>query len=430
MSVPRSALKSWRALSADAGRPVFGPAARCAFAWPSRKTRSRRALNTPCESLALSLKMENRWAARRLTSRVQIMGRSEGDLFLSKDLWQVGNSARGLALALALAGMMLAAAPAGARREVVERIVARVNGNIVTQRQYDRELEKLRAELSQKSSGDELEKQVREQSRNLLRDLIDQDLMVQKAKDLDINVDTDVVKRLDEMRKGYGFATQEDLQTEVEKQGLIWEDFADNIKRQLLMREVIGREVGRTVIVSREDARIYFEQHKDQFAHAPGVHLAEILISNEKHPADAEKRANDALAEIKAGDRWEDVVKKYSDDTANPAAGDIGFMEQGTMNPVIAQALANVDAGETTGVIPTKQGYLILKVLEHRTAGPAKFDEVEEQVEETLYDQKMQPALRKYLQQLRKESYIYIASGFIDTGAEPFAGTGSTKAGQ
>jgi len=85
--------------------------------------------------------MENRWAARRLTSRVQIMGRSEGDLFLSKDLWQVGNSARGLALALA--GMMLAAAPAGARREVVERIVARVNGNIVTQRQYDRELEKL-----------------------------------------------------------------------------------------------------------------------------------------------------------------------------------------------------------------------------------------------------------------------------------------------
>ncbi len=329
-----------------------------------------------------------------------------------------------------LAGLLLAAAPAAAKRIVVERIIARVNENIITQRQYDHEVEKLRAELSQKYSGDELEKQVREQSRHLLSDLIDENLMVQKAKDLDINVDTDVVKRLDEIRKGYGFATQEDLQTEVEKQGLIWEDFVDNIKRQLLMREVIGREVGRTVIVSREDARKYFEQHKAEFTHAPGVHLAEILVLKDKHPEDAEKRANDALAAVKAGEmRWEDILKKYSDDTNSPD-GDIGFMQQGTMAPALAQALANVDTGENTGVIPIKQGFVILKVLERRTAGPAKFDEVEQQVEEHLYDQKMTPALRKYLQQLRKDSYIYIASGFIDTGAEPYAESGTTKTGQ
>src|SRR5439155_1647219 len=120
------------------------------------------------------------------------------------------------AVLLAAAGMLLTAGPAGARRVVVERIIARVNANIVTQ-------------------------------------------------------------------------------------------------RQLLMREVIGREVGRTIIVSREDARKYFEQHKDQFSHAPGVHLAEILILTEKHPLDASQRADAALAEVKAGQRWEDVVKKYSD---------------------------------------------------------------------------------------------------------------------
>ncbi len=325
---------------------------------------------------------------------------------------------------------MLAAVPAGARRQVVERIIARVNENIVTERQYDREIEKLRAELSKKYSGDELEKQVREQGRNLLRDLIDQDLMVQKAKDLNINVDTEVVKQLDEMRKGSGFTTQEDFQAEAEKQGLIWEDFVDGIKRQMLMREVIDREVGRTVIISREDARKYFEQHKDQFAHLPGVHLAQILISNEKHPMDATQRANAALAEIKAGEPWANVVKKYSDDSADPGSGDIGFLEEGKINSAIAPALAHLDTGETTGAIPFKQGFLILKVLERRSAGPAKFDEVDEQVEEFLYDQKMGPALRKYLQELRKQSYIYIASGFIDTGAEPYSETGSTKTGQ
>src|SRR5947207_6449523 len=125
------------------------------------------------------------------------------------ELRRVKSLARGTIVTVVV--IVLGAAPAGARRQVVERIIARVNANIVTQRQYDREIEKLRAELSQKYSGDELEKQVREQSRNLLRDLIDQDLMVQKAKDLDINVDTEVVKKLDEIRKSSGLATQEDL---------------------------------------------------------------------------------------------------------------------------------------------------------------------------------------------------------------------------
>jgi parvulin-like peptidyl-prolyl isomerase len=203
----------------------------------------------------------------------------------------------------------------------------------------------------------------------------------------------------------------------------------DGIRQQLLMREVIGREVGRTIIVSREDARKYFEQHKDQFAHPPGVHLAEILISKEKHPQDASQRADAALAEIKAGQPWGDMVKKYSDDPAEQG-GDIGFMEEGTLAPDIAQVIANVDTGETTGVIPTKLGFLILKVLERRSAGPAKFEEVDQQVEEFLYDQKMGPALRKYLLELRKQSYIVIASGYIDTGVEPYTETGPTKTGQ
>ena len=80
--------------------------------------------------------------------------------------------------------------------KIVERIIARVNAEIVTQRQFEQEREKLRQQLSQDYSGADLEVQIREQSKNLLRDLIDQSLMVQKAKDLDINVETDVVNSL------------------------------------------------------------------------------------------------------------------------------------------------------------------------------------------------------------------------------------------
>src|SRR6266542_3276640 len=175
-----------------------------------------------------------------------------------------------------LAGVvaLLMAGKLSASKIVLDRIVARVNNEIVTQRQFERQRAELRSELAQRYSRAELEIQVREQSKNLLRDLIDQDLMVQKAKDLDVNVETDVVKRLDEIRQQQGMATLEDLQKAVEQQGLIWEDFKDNIRRNLLMREVIGREVGSRIQgqVSREDARKYFEAHKQEFASPAGVH--------------------------------------------------------------------------------------------------------------------------------------------------------------
>jgi peptidyl-prolyl cis-trans isomerase SurA len=303
--------------------------------------------------------------------------------------------------------------------KVVDRIIARVNNEIVTQRQFEREQEKIRAELGQHYSGPELETQVRQESKNLLRDLIDEALMVQKAKDLDINVETELVKRLDEIRENLKLATIQDLEKEVEKQGLIWEDFQDNLRRKLLMREVMGREVGSRVTVSHEEARKYFQAHQKEFSSPGGVHLAEVLISTDKHkPEEAEQRAKDALAQIKAGQRWAEVTKKYSDADTAKEGGDVGFFKEGTLAPTIAEAVKKVDIGETTDLIKTKDGYIIIKVLERLSPGVPKFEEVEQRVDEAIYNERMQPALRQYLATLRKESYILLAPGYVDTGAE------------
>ena len=300
--------------------------------------------------------------------------------------------------------------------KIVDRIIARVNNEIVTQRQFEREKQQIRAELAQHYSGAELDAQVRQQSENLLRDLIDQSLMVEKAKDLDINVDTDVVKRLDEIRQNLKLATIQDLEKEVEAQGLVWEDFQDNIRRKLLMREVIGREV--RVTVTRDEARKYFQTHQQQFASPGGVHLAEILISNDKHkPEEVEQRAKEALAEVKAGQKWADLTKKYSDADTAKDGGDIGFFKDGTLAPAIDQAVKKLDVGETTDLIKTKDGYIIIKVLERFSPGVPKFEDAEQRVDEALYNEKMQPALRQYLVTLRKESYIFLAPGYVDTGA-------------
>jgi len=326
-------------------------------------------------------------------------------------------------LGLAILGLVLAATalPRLQAAKIVDRIVARVNNEIITQKQYDQQLADLRAQLARDSPGADLDAKLKEQSKNVLRDMIDQDLLVEKAKDDDINVDTDVIKKLDDIRQSSKLDNLEDLQKEVEKQGLVWEDFKDQIRRQILMQEVIGREVGSQVnqSVSHQDARKYFQAHQLEFASPGGVSLAQILISSDKHkPDELEKRAQDALAELKAGQKWETVVKKYSDDpdTAQQG-GDVGFFKDGTLNPAIASVIAKLDAGETSDLVKTRFGYQIFKVRERRAPGVPKFEEVETRVMNALYDQKMPGALRKYLTELRSQSYVSVAPGYLDTGA-------------
>ena len=121
---------------------------------------------------------------------------------------------------------------------------------------------------------------------------------------------------------------------------------------------------------------------------------------------------------MKAGGKWQEIAEKFSDDSTAKEGGDIGWLKEGTAAPLIKNAIANLEANEFTEIVDTKYGFLILKVLERRSPGVPEFAEVEQRVSEMVYSQRMQPALRVYLANLRKESYIYLAPGFVDSGAE------------
>ena len=309
-------------------------------------------------------------------------------------------------------------APQARAAHVVERIIARVNGEIITQRQFEKKKADLRADLSGQYSGPELDAKVNDESKNLLRNLIDQSLMVQKAKDEDINVDTDVIKRLDQMRQQAKQPNLEDFQKAAEEAGINWEDYKEQIRRQILMQEVISRNVGSRLVITREEMRKYYEQHKEDFKSEGLVHLAEILISNTKYkPEEAEARAKAAVAELKGGAKFSVVVKKYSDNT-EVEQGDIGLQKSSTLPPSLAAAINKLDINESTDALPIKSGYIILRLLERFSPGIPKFEEVESRVNETLYAQRMEPKMREYLTQLRKDSYIFLAPGYVDTGAD------------
>ncbi len=307
---------------------------------------------------------------------------------------------------------------------VVEEIIARVNNQIITRTDYEREQQQLKEEAQQQdpSHADQI---VADQQKDVLRGLIDRQLLLEKGKDLDINADTELIKRLDEMRKQMKLDTMEDLEKAAASQGVSFEDFKQNMKTEIITQQVIQREVGSRVNISKEEERKFYDEHKSELSRPEQVRLSEILVSTEQAGNDEEKiaaakaKADDLLKQIKAGADFAEIAKKSSEGPSAAQGGDLGYFERGKLAKQLEDLTFGMKKGDVSDVVRTKQGFVILKVTEHQTAGIPPFNEIEPRVQEAVYMKKLQPALREYLKKLREEAFIDIKPGYVDTGASP-----------
>jgi peptidyl-prolyl cis-trans isomerase SurA len=119
------------------------------------------------------------------------------------------------------------------------------------------------------------------------------------------------------------------------------------------------------------------------------------------------------------GAAFDAVARQSSDGPTAAQGGDLGYFQRGTLARELENRAFAMRPGEVGDVVRTKQGFLILKVIEHEQAGVAPLKDVERQIEDQLYFQKLQPTLRTYLTKLREDAYIDIRPGYVDTGASP-----------
>jgi peptidyl-prolyl cis-trans isomerase SurA len=310
---------------------------------------------------------------------------------------------------------------------VIEEIIARVNNQIVTRSEYMRSRDQLKQEVQQQdpSNADKLYSQ---REKDVLRDLIDQQLLLEKGQDLGITADTQLIKRLDEMRKQMNLESMEDLEKAAEGQGISFEDFKQNMRNQIITQQVIGKEVGSHLVMSKEEEQAFYDQHKGQMSQPEQIRLSEILVSTQKtgdkdaansdqQAAAAQAKAQDLLDQIHKGAKFEDVAQKFSDGPSAAQGGDLGYFKRGTLAKELEDKTFAMQAGDVSEVIRTRQGLVILKVTEHQAAGVPELKDVEPKIQDALYMQKLEPALRAFLTRLREDSYIDIKPGYVDTGA-------------
>ena len=236
-------------------------------------------------------------------------------------------------------------------------------------------------------------------------------------------MDADVIRRLDEFRKQNKFDTMEDLEKAVVQSGISYEDFKANIKNSFITRKVVGQEVGQTLRLTAKQEQAYYEAHKQEYAEPEQVRLSEILVATPDDATDAQiaqakSRADDVEAKLKAGAGFEEMAKQLSGGLTAAKGGDLGEFKRGALgSSALEDPVFALQAGEWTAPIRTRQGFVVLKVTEHTQAGIPPLSAVEQQVQEAIYSEAIQPALRTYLTGLREKAYIDIAPGFVDTGA-------------
>ena len=302
----------------------------------------------------------------------------------------------------------------------VEDIIARVNDQIITKSDYDRALAQLDQEARQR--GETLQ-EMSAAHKELLRDLIDQQLWLSKGKELGITGETELVKRLDEIRKQYNLESIDDLEKAAKEQGVSFEDFKANIRNQIITQTVMRQEVGEHVQITPGEAERYYEQHKQEYAQPESERLSEILISasadDPAKVAAAKAKADDIEARLHAGGDFAQLARSFSDGTTAAQGGDLGQFKRGQLPKVLEDQTFDLKTGQYTDPILTRQGYIILKVVQHTSGGPKPYKEVQQDVEEAFYMSQMEPAIRAYLTKMRENAFIDIKAGYVDTGASP-----------
>jgi len=336
----------------------------------------------------------------------------------------MNNFGKWLIFPLLFGGMSL---PAGAQNKgtVVEEIVARVNNEIVTREDLQKARVSLETEAREscaQCTPEQIREQIAAKDKDLLRDLIDQSLLAQRAKDAGINVDTEVIKRLDAIRVQNKLPSMEALEAEVTKSGQDFEDFKSQLRNQLLTQELIRKEVGSKIIVSHEDIVKYYNEHKSEFVRPETVVLREIFVSTEGKPeADLpalKKKADNLRDRIQNnGEDFGAMAKRYSDSPTAQQEGDLGVFQRSQLDPKIAAKVFALNRSQMTEVMETKTGFEILQVRERYEAGEQPLEKVEPEISNRLYETQMEPGMRSYLKTLREDSYVQIKPGYTDTAS-------------
>ena len=319
--------------------------------------------------------------------------------------------------ALTTAAVLATTAPLGA--EILEQVLVKVNGDIVTKTEFEqRQVEALRSrpEFANASpSSIELQKAVSELTPELILEAVDELLLVQRARELNYSLGEEQFRDiLNNIKKSNNLTDEAQFQAALKEQGMTEADLRRNLERSMMVSQVQRNEVIEKISVTEEEARAYYEAHRTEFTTPSELTLREILIevpSTEKgvnvaQDDEARARAEDIRKRLVNGEPFPRIAAEFSASASKANGGLIGPIKSEELAPQLQQLLDKVKVGDVAEVIRTQRGYQILKVESRTETKIRTFDEARSAITQRVVESKRRAALQKYLDGLREQATI------------------------
>jgi peptidyl-prolyl cis-trans isomerase SurA len=301
--------------------------------------------------------------------------------------------------------------------KVVNRIVAIVNGEVITLYDVERESKPLVSNAAESYTGPDLDKAIYKLKRRVLETMIDQKLAREQIQKIGIKAeDSDIDKAIEQIKRDNSL-TQEQLIEQLKKEGGSLEDLRQKLREQVEQARLVDHQVRSRIVITDEQLKAYYEQNKDQFTDTAGtnrVRLKNILIpigqdDGKETVASKEKLAREVAEQIQSGASFEELAQKYSQGPGAAKGGDLGAIEFDDLAPYLKNAIAPLHPGQVTDVISGPYGFQIFKVEQKQTAGGVRsFEDVKEEIRKSFYNQQISEKYEAWLKELRETAYIKI----------------------
>lgn len=290
---------------------------------------------------------------------------------------------------------------------VISRVVAEVNGEIVTSQELDQMLRPLHAKYKTAYSGEELDKRLQDARKEAIGQLIERKLVLQEAKKKNIQVDEkDAEARLKQIRSK--FDSEEEFYYALEKEGMTVDQLREDIHEQLLVRTLTRQQVAHSVIVRPKEISDYYHQNLSQYSEPEMVQVGQILIKKEKDRDSAYQKIQEAKKKLNEGIPFETVAKEYSQGPYAKEGGNLPFFAKGDLMKEIEKEAFVLEVGQTSDIIESELGFHIVVLKAKKKDRVKPLSEVWSEIEDHVYQEKVDQIHKKWVAELKKKAHIEV----------------------
>lgn len=298
--------------------------------------------------------------------------------------------------------------------EIVDRIVAVVNDDIITLFELNRSFKPYAERIKQSGFAPEKEQEMLYKVReDILNQLIDQKIEDQEIKLSNITISKKEIDETIERIKSLNFYTDEDLRAALAKEGITMEKYRQGLKEQMLRTKLVNIKVKSKIVITNKDIKSYYENNPDKYGGMKKYHLRNIimtvpLLADEKEKLEIQTKMDSVLEKLIAGESFKTLAMIYSESSMAAKGGDLGWFELDNLSPQLQNAIKEMTAGEFTPVLDTDQGYQIFFVEDVETTPGKPLEEVSPEIERILFNEDVDKKFRAWIEDLRKQSHIKI----------------------